>query len=141
VVAKERIRRFILHINRERGVTVLLTTHDLSDVEKLCQRLMIIDRGRLLYDGSLSTLRERFGGKRQLVVDFAEEYPDAGVEGAEVVDRQANRVTFQFERSQVTASELIGRLSTRYRINDLQVREPDIEATIRRIYEERLLEK
>ena len=70
VVAKERIRRFVQFINRERGTTILLTTHDLSDVEKLCKRVMIIDHGKLLYDGKLDLLRERFGEKRQLIVDF-----------------------------------------------------------------------
>lgn len=145
VVAKERIRQFILHINRERGVTVLLTTHDLADVEKLCRRVMIIDRGRLLFDGQLETLRARFGGKRALVVDMAEAYGTVEVEGATVVAREDGyegentRVTYQFDREAVTASELIGRLSVRYRIRDLAVREPDIEDTVRRIYEERLL--
>ncbi len=141
VVAKERIRQFILHLHRERHTTILLTTHDLSDVEKLCERILIIDHGRLLYDGSLPALRDRFGGKRELLVDFAEEYPDVSVEGAEIGMRAGSRVTYLFERGQLTASELIGRLSDRYRILDLEVREPDIEATIRRIYEERLLEK
>jgi ABC-2 type transport system ATP-binding protein len=140
VVAKERIRRFIRHINRERGTTIILTTHDLSDVEKLCERVMIIDRGRLLFDGSLATLRDRFGGKRELVVDFAEDYDRVAVDGAQVVERAGLRVAYQFDRNTMTASELIGRLSARYQIRDLEVREPDIEATIRRIYEERLLE-
>jgi ABC-2 type transport system ATP-binding protein len=72
VVAKERIRQFILHINRARGTTILLTTHDLSDVEKLCERVMIIDHGKLLYDGKLEALKTRFGGNRELIVDFAE---------------------------------------------------------------------
>lgn len=145
VVAKERIRQFILHINRERAVTVLLTTHDLADVEKLCRRVMIIDRGRLLFDGQLETLRARFGGKRALVVDMAEAYGTVEVEGATVVAREDGyegentRVTYQFDREAVTASELIGRLSVCYRIRDLAVREPDIEDTVRRIYEERLL--
>ena len=141
VVAKERIRQFILHINQQRGTTILLTTHDLSDVEKLCERVMIIDRGRLLYDGLLSALRERFGGKRQLVVVFAEPYEQAEVDGAEVIAREGQRVTYQFERTEITASELIGRVTARFRIHDLEVREPDIEDTIRRIYEERLLER
>jgi ABC-2 type transport system ATP-binding protein len=140
VVAKERIRRFIAHINRERGVTVLLTTHDLSDVEKLCQRVMIIDRGSLLFDGELEDLRLRFGGKRQVVAYFAQDYTEVEVEGAEVVESSPSRVVYQFERREITASELIGQLSERFRIVDLQVREPDIEATIRRIYEERLLD-
>ncbi len=140
VVAKERIRQFIRHVNRERGTTVLLTTHDLSDVEKLCQRVMVIDHGRLLYEGKLSTLRDRFGGKRELVVEFSEDYEDVAVDGAQVSERRGDRAVYRFERGAVTASELIGRLSARYRIRDLSVREPDTESTIRRIYEERLLE-
>ena len=140
VVAKERIRQFIRHINSQRGVTVLLTTHDLSDVEKLCERVMIIDRGRLLFDGALDALRERFGGQRELVVEFAELYANVDVDGAHVARQEGQQAVYRFERNAVTASELIGRLSARYRIRDLSVREPDIESTVRRIYEERLLE-
>ena len=141
VVAKERMRHFIAHINQARGTTILLTTHDLADVEKLCNRVMIIDHGHLLYDGKLEHLQERFGGKRELVVDLAEAYDDVSVAGADVVQRHDLRVTYQFARHEVTASELIGRLSARFRIRDLSVREPEIEATIRRIYEERLLDQ
>lgn len=141
VVAKERIRRFIQYINRERGTTVILTTHDMADVQKLCSRVMIIDNGRLLYDGDLNQLQDRFGGKRELVVDLAEAYADVSVAGAEVAGRENGRVTYQFERHTISASELIGRVSAQYRIRDLSVREPDVEATIRRIYEERLLER
>jgi ABC-2 type transport system ATP-binding protein len=141
VVAKERIRQFILHINRERDTTVILTTHDLSDVEKLCARVMIIDHGKLLFDGTLDTLRERFGGKRELIVDFAQEYASVEVEGAQVVEKEDGHAVYQFERNAITASELIGRLSAKYRIRDLAAREPDIEETVRRIYEERLLER
>lgn len=140
VVAKERIREFIHHVNAERGTTIILTTHDLSDVERLCERVMIIDHGRLLYDGHLEELRNRFGGNRELEVDFAEHYDDVEVHGARVVSREDKRAVYQFERGAVTASELIGLLSTRFRIRDLKVREPDIESTVRRIYEERLLE-
>ena len=139
VVAKERIRQFIQEINRDRGTTIILTTHDLADVERLCERVMIIDQGRLLYDGNLASLQDRFGGKRELVVDFAETYEQATVEDAEIIEQNGLRVTYQFEQGQMTASELIGRLSAQYRIQDLSVREPDIEATIRRIYEEGLL--
>lgn len=141
VVAKERIRQFIQHINAERHTTVILTTHDLSDVERLCKRVMIIDHGKLLYDGQLDTLRERFGGHRELVVDMAEPYTEVAVEGAQVVQQENLRVTYRFQGRQISASELIGRLSDRYQIRDLQVREPDIADTVRRIYEERLLEQ
>jgi ABC-2 type transport system ATP-binding protein len=140
VVAKERIRQFILSINRERGATVILTTHDLGDVEKLCERVMMIDRGRLLFDGLLSTLRERFGGERELRVDLADDYDDVSVAGATVAAREGRRVTYRFGADGLTASELIARVSARFRIGDLSVREPEIEATVRRIYEERLLD-
>ncbi len=140
VVAKQRIRDFIQAVNRGRGTTVILTTHDLSDVEKLCRRVMIIDHGQLLFDGQLETLKTRFGGQRQLLVDYAERYADCEVEGARIIARDGLRVTYGFQRGSVTASALIGRLSAKFRIQDLEVREPDIEETIRRIYEERLLE-
>jgi ABC-2 type transport system ATP-binding protein len=141
VVAKERIRDFIRHINRERGATILLTTHDLQDVEKLCDRVMIIDHGRLLFDGALADLLTRFGAKRELVVDMAEHYPSLTIEGAELTEYDGLRATFQFDRATVTASDLIGRISAQYRIQDLSVREPEIENTIRRIYQDRLLEQ
>jgi ABC-2 type transport system ATP-binding protein len=141
VVAKERIRQFILHINQEHGTTIILTTHDLSDVEKLCDRVMIIDHGKLLFDGLLEKLRDQFGGKRKLVVDFAQAYPDFSVNEAEIESIEGNRVTYLFQRASITASDLIGKISAQYHIRDLQVQEPDIETTIRRIYEEKLLEK
>ncbi len=140
VVAKDRIRRFIQHINQDRGITVLLTTHNLSDVEKLCKRVLIIDHGKLLYDGKLDLLQERFGGKRQLIVDFMEEYELVLIDGAVIAEQEGSRITFLFTGQEITASELINQLSARYRIRDLEVREPDIETTIRRIYEGRLLE-
>jgi ABC-2 type transport system ATP-binding protein len=140
VVAKERIRQFILSINCERGATVILTTHDLGDVEKLCERVMMIDRGRLLFDGLLSTLRERFGGERELRVDLADDYDDVSIDGATVAAREGRRVTYRFGADGLTASELIARVSACFRIGDLSVREPEIEATVRRIYEERLLD-
>lgn len=139
VVAKERIRQFVQHINEQYGTTVLLTTHDLQDVARLCRRVMIIDQGRLVFDGELSALQARFGGLRRLVVDLAEAYEQVEVAGAEVVQREGMRVVYQFEAQAISASALIGRLSQRYRIRDLQVQEPSIEDTIRRIYEQRLL--
>jgi ABC-2 type transport system ATP-binding protein len=141
VVAKERIRRFIKAINRERGVTVILTTHDLGDVQKLCERVMMIDRGKLLFDGPPNDLVARFGGERELVVDFAEDYPEVATDGARIASREGRRVTYRFTRGAISASDLIQRLSARYRIEDLSVQEPQIEDTVRRIYEQGLLRR
>jgi ABC-2 type transport system ATP-binding protein len=139
VVAKERIRQFIHHINQQRGTTIILTTHDLSDVEKLCERVLIIDKGKLLFDGKLDDLRQRFGGQRQLIVDYAEDYDSISVDGAQLATQDGNRATYTFDRTAISASRLISQISERYRIRDLEVREPDIEETVRRIYEEKLL--
>ena len=140
VVAKERIRSFIQYANLTFGTTIILTTHDLADVARLCARILIVDQGQLLYDGSLDELQTRFGGQRELVVDFAEHYETVTVAGASLKMLTGDRAVLGFERGTVSASELIGRLSATYRIRDLSVREPDVEATIRRIYEEQLLQ-
>jgi ABC-2 type transport system ATP-binding protein len=139
VVVKERIRNFIKHINQERKTTILLTTHDLQDVEKLCERVLIIDGGKLLFDGHLDTLKDRFGGNRKLLVEFTEPYISYAIDGAEIIQQDNRRVVYSFIRKDITASELIGRLSRQYHIHDISVREPEVETTIRKIYEEQLL--
>ncbi len=141
VVAKEHIRQFILHINRARGVTVLLTTHDLSDVERLCERVLILDRGQLLYDGSLSSLNHRFESFWTLKVDFEEEYGDVALPGLEPPARTGLQAVYRFDHRSVPSAELIARLLERFRIADLEVRRPPLEETIRRIYQEKLLER
>jgi ABC-2 type transport system ATP-binding protein len=139
VVAKERIRKFIKHVNEVRETTVLLTTHDLSDVQKLCQRILIIDQGKLLFDGALDTLQNRFGGKWQLVVDFTEPYQSVEVAGAEVVRLEGIRAIYTFDRNRLSVSDLISRISAQYSVRDISVHEPEIEVTIRNIYEGKLL--
>lgn len=139
VVAKEHIRQFILNVNRDRGTTVILTTHDLSDVEKLCERILIIDHGKLLFDDKLAELMRRFGGKRALLVEFAQPYDDASVPGAELAGHDGARATYYFDRAQTSAADLIARVSARFAVADLAVREPDIEETVRRIYADKLL--
>jgi ABC-2 type transport system ATP-binding protein len=131
VVAKQRVRDFLVEINREDGVTVMLTTHDLGDIERLCHRLLVIDRGALIWDGGIPELKERFGGERTLVVDLEEPSAPLAVDGAEVVRTDGPRQWLRFRGS---ASELASRVAATTRIVDLQVQEPDIEEIVRRIY-------
>ena len=135
VVAKERIRQFMLHINRERGVTVILTTHDLEDISRLCPRVVLIDHGHVVYDGALEALRRRFGKERTLVVDLADGVDHLQVANAEVVRREGPRVWLRFDRDATTAAALIAAVSARYPIRDLTVEEPEIEAIVRDIYQ------
>jgi ABC-2 type transport system ATP-binding protein len=135
VVAKARVREFLVTINRERGVTVLLTTHDLSDIERLARRLLIIDRGSLIFDGTVETLVERFGQERTLVVDLEEAGPPLEVAGARVVRVDGPRQWLRFRRGETTAAQLTAAVAARAPLVDLALEEPDIEDIVRRIYE------
>ena len=135
IVAKQHILRFLAKINREQGVTIILTTHDLSDVEKLCERMLIIDHGRIIYDGTVEGIKERYGKKRRLIVDLAEEYPRIALSGAELVNHEGNRIWLEFDRDQVSAARLIARLAEKYEIKDLTVEEPEIETIVADIYQ------
>jgi ABC-2 type transport system ATP-binding protein len=131
VVAKQRVRDFLLEINRQDGVTVMLTTHDLGDIERLCERLLVIDQGSLIWDGGIPELKERFGGERTLVVDLEEPAPPLAVEGAAVERVEGPRQWLCFRGS---ASDLTARVVASARVVDLQIQEPDIEEIVRRIY-------
>jgi ABC-2 type transport system ATP-binding protein len=134
VIAKEAIREFIGTVNRERGTTVILTTHDLADVERLSRRIILIDDGTVIYDGSLERLRDEYGTHRTLVVNLAEPYAEVEVAGTEVVSREANLVRLRFNRREITAEALIRRVTERYHITDVSIIEPDIESIVRTIY-------
>ena len=147
VVAKARIREFLARVNRERGVTVLLTTHDLADIETLCRRMLIIDHGRLLYDGGIEEIRRRYGTHRTLVVDLDEAAsPHAGEEGqqdgfgglpgTELVKVDGPRRWLRFDRQAVSAADLIAAVAARHRVRDVAIEEPAIEDIVRRIYGE-----
>src|SRR6266511_3183308 len=135
VVAKERIRQFLASINRGRGVTVILTTHDLEDITRLCQRVVLIDHGHVIYDGGLEDLRTRFGRQRTLVVDLDEPANGMRIANAEVVRHEGLRIWLRFDREATTAAALIADVAARYRIRDLTVEEPAIEGIVRGIYE------
>ena len=131
VVAKQRVRDFLIEINRERGVTVLLTTHDLGDIERLCSRLLVIDHGSLIWDGGIAELKQRYGGERTLVVDLEEPAPPLEVAGATVERVDGPR---QWLRFRGPAADLTARVAAAARLVDLQIAEPDIEEIVRRIY-------
>jgi ABC-2 type transport system ATP-binding protein len=134
VVAKQRVREFLVKLNRERGVTVLLTTHDLGDIERLCSRLVVIDHGRVIWDGGIEELRASFGRDRTLVVDLEEPAPALEVPGARVVRTEGPRQWLAFSRDEMSAAELTAAVAARARLVDLAIEETDIEEIVRRIY-------
>ncbi|OEJ20966.1 methionine ABC transporter ATP-binding protein [Streptomyces agglomeratus] len=136
VISKAKVRDFLRDLNAERGTTVLLTTHDLTDIEQLCKRVMVIDHGRLVYDGALAGLHEVGESERTLVVDLERELPPVEVAGARVVKVEGPRQWLAFPAS-VSAAPLVAAVAQRYPLVDLSVREPDIEAVIAKMYADR----
>jgi len=130
------IRGFIARTNRDRGTTFILTTHDLNDVEKLCERIIIIDHGQKLYDGSIEAIKRRYGHDRRLTAeidDYCREC-DIDIPGVRVVSIEGHRISFEFDRTRVRADELIVALASRYELKDVTVAEPALETIIREIY-------
>ncbi|MEV0411098.1 ATP-binding cassette domain-containing protein [Streptomyces sp. NPDC050448] len=133
VVSKARVRGFLRQLNAELGTTVLLTTHDLQDIEQLCERVMVIDHGRLMYDGALGGLHSMGESERTLVVDLERELPEISVAGARVVKVDGPRQWLAFPAG-ASAAPLVAEVAARYPLLDLSVREPDIEDVIARMY-------
>jgi ABC-2 type transport system ATP-binding protein len=134
VVAKERVREFLVEVNQARGVTVLLTTHDLDDIERLCSRLLVIDHGQLIYDGDLESLKQRYGAERMLVVDLEEPGEPLVVDGARVVRVEGSRQWLAFRRDETSAARLTAAVTALAPVRDLELHEPEIEDVVRKIY-------
>ena len=135
IVSKARLREFLRRINAAQDVTVLLTTHDLVDIEQLCKRVMVIDSGTLVYDGSLTDLQSVGGAARTMVVDLAEPTEPIRVEGAEVTRVDGPRQWLRFP-ADASAAPLVADIAARYSLADLSIHEPAIEDVITRLYEQ-----
>lgn len=135
VIAKEAIRDFLRTVNRDKGTTMLFTTHDMTDIEKTCERMIIIDHGSIVYDGTVEEIRRMYGESRVLAVEFNESYPSIAVHGTEWIGQKGNKRLYRFNRLETPVSQLIQQLSQQYDIVDLTVQEPEIEAIIREIYQ------
>lgn len=134
VVAKEAIREFIARINAQRGTTIILTTHDLADVERLCKRIVLIDKGTIIYDGHIERIKSEYGRHRTLVVRFEHEIEHPSLPGAELIGTEGTTARFRFDRNTERADALIREASERYSLEDVTLEEPDLESIIRRIY-------
>jgi ABC-2 type transport system ATP-binding protein len=133
VVSKGRLREFLRALNAERGTTLLLTTHDLQDIEALCDRVIVIDHGTSVYDGSLSGLHAQGGSTRTLVVDLVDEAPPVEVPGATVRRVEGPRQWLSFP-ADASAAPIVAAVAAAYDVADLSIQEPDIEDVIRELY-------
>lgn len=137
VLSKERLRQFLRTERATHGTTLLLTTHDMGDIERLCDRVLVVDHGRLAYDGTLPGLVQRVGAERVLVVDLTEpRRPLDDVPGTRVVGVEGDglRQRLAFSPEATTAAAVLAAVSERAEVNDLAVEEPVIEEVVRRLY-------
>ncbi len=133
VVSKGRLREFLRALNEERGTTLVLTTHDLQDIEALCDRVIVIDHGTSVFDGPLAGLHEQGGSTRTLVVDLVDEAPPIEVPGAVVRRVEGPRQWLSFP-AEASAAPVVAAVAAAYDVADLSIQEPDIEDVIRELY-------
>jgi len=136
VVAKQQIRDFLTKINKEKNVTIIITTHDMRDIEELCERIVIIDKGKKIYDGSIRDIKKKFGAERVLVIDFEKPIKknELKLKGVKISEIDGNKVFLKVNIRKVSLSETVRKILSKWPIHDMTIEEPDIEGIIRRIY-------
>ncbi len=138
IVAKANVREFLQEINRQEGTTVLLTTHDLSDIETLCRRVIVIDHGKLLFDGALSQLRDRILPVTSVVFDV-KTVPDPSLlnwNGLEISEIGSHRYQVDIDRRSLSPASAVKEIVNRFDVADISIEEPQIEDVVKRIYRE-----
>jgi len=134
--SKIAVRNFIKSINRERGVTVILTTHDIHDIEALADRILMIGKGTLLYDGSMSDLRGRYGTRKTITVDYKRDARPVDIPGAECLSLSVNRAVYTFDSDRINITDLINRLSAGGELADVEIGSPPVDELILKLYKE-----
>ncbi len=140
VVAKENVRTFLREIRDLQGVTVILTTHDLGDIEQLCRRVIIIDKGKVHFDGELASLRTKLGRRVRLTLDLREATDSAALAAVTAQlpvtwqQNQGKRHVAEFRRAEISGAEVIKQVVNACPVSDLRLAEPDIEEIVRDIY-------
>jgi ABC-2 type transport system ATP-binding protein len=136
VVSKQAVRGFLAGLGSTGDTTVVLTTHDLADIERLCKRLVVIDHGRVVHDGTLDGLHQRYESRRRIVVDLDEPLPAAVyVAGAKVESVSPDGLRITYALTGATAGELVARVAEVGSLRDISVVEPDIEDVVARLYQ------
>jgi ABC-2 type transport system ATP-binding protein len=134
VIGKETIRSFIRELNEKDKITMIFTTHDMQDIEQTCKRILIIDKGSLLYDGSLQEIRNKYGSTRQLIAEFNEDTEVTPIENVLIGEAKDRKRSFTFDNNVVDVNALMHEILGKYSIRDITVTEPEIETIIRKIY-------
>jgi ABC-2 type transport system ATP-binding protein len=134
-VSKLAVRDFVKTLNRERGVTVILTTHDMHDIEALARRVIVIGKGRILADQPFDELRTNVLRDRRAHVEFAREAPNLAIAGVKIINRLGNTIDLSFDPATIPVAQLIATLSAGYEVIDVHIEQPLIEEVIARFYD------
>lgn len=145
LVVKDNIRAAIKEINEKYQTTVVLTTHDIEDIEELCSRILIIDHGKLIYDGSLAKLKEQYGTRRKVIMEVPDparaaelplhEYLTVSKEDYEIqTDPAGSTVTVAFDKNKLQVSDVIGQMMQYVQVKDIRVQETELADIVKAIY-------
>lgn len=134
VIVKQKIRTFIREINKEKQVTVILTTHDMDDIEQISNRIITIKEGKIVYDGSLNEFKTKYSMGHQIIVDFAKENIVIDDQRLNVIESDKNRKIISFNKKIISVTEVLQILTTGNEVLDLQLKEPDIEDAVEFFY-------
>jgi ABC-2 type transport system ATP-binding protein len=135
-VSKIAVRQFIKTINQEKGVTVVLTTHDMNDIEALANRVILIGKGSLLYDGKLEELRRRFGTNKTITADYRKNLNPIDIPGTKVISWSPEHVVLSIDTERILTSEVITQLSNTVDLMDVTIESQPIEDIIVQLYKE-----
>lgn len=141
VVVKDNVRKAIKKMNEDYGTTIILTTHDLNDIEELCNRIIIIDSGKLIYDGGLKNIKDKYGYMTNIEVQLKQKITLKETEFIKNLDKEniklnieENKLEVTFNKNNVSATEVIGSIMGRFEIIDFSLNETSIEEIVKRIY-------
>ena len=137
VVVKERIREFILEVNKKRNTTVILATHDMSDIERLSSRVMVINSGKLVYDGNLDTLKRQYGSEEMIVAELLNKIEDTSELtrlGVDEIKYQDNKITIKYDSLKINSSTVLRWLVDKAETKDISIKVTPIEDVIRKMY-------
>lgn len=136
VLAKQSVRNFLSEMNRTEGTTIILTTHDMNDIEQLCKRLIILEEGKIIFDGETEFLKQKFVHEKIIEVEFHEDdCVMQGIPGVTVVREQGCKKWLTVDNDSSGIGEVIGAIASQYKIKDISVKEPSVESIIRNIYD------
>ncbi|MEH7299537.1 MULTISPECIES: ABC transporter ATP-binding protein [Neobacillus] len=135
-VSKIAVRQFIKTINKEKGVTVILTTHDMNDIEALADRVILIGKGSLLYDGNLNELRNQFGTHKTITADYEKNPKQIQIRGTSTLSWSPERVVLSVDTEAIKTSDVITQLSKQVELQDVTIETQPIEDIIVQLYKE-----